>query len=334
MASAASATESSAVRGKPTDVRENGAQDNDKRDDPPKKPASAVAAAASKAAVPDASSSKQQDVANAKALAAAARAKELTEKLKAAQAARAAKAQSAVAAPPVEKTTPSTTSTPPKSGAATPTSATPSQTASTTLAPPSPAKGANGQHHNGYDKLTADLDAIKVPGADASEGKPVAAPAASREPRGEPELKNLSDTAPTAPATAAAGAAPTVTVSEAPDVDPQAELEAALRALTARPPAPVSTEPATASAVETGAATQPSQARAAETKPAAVTPSTPADKKDCPNCTALLPLAEMRCRCGYTFPTVDQTMPALSLSDSDLAAMGDESPRDRITHLS
>jgi hypothetical protein len=60
----------------------------------------------------------------------------------------------------------------------------------------------------------------------------------------------------------------------------------------------------------------------------------PADQKDCPNCTALLPLKEMRCRCGYTFPTVDETMPALSLSDSDLAAMGDESPRNRITHLS
>lgn len=341
MASAESATESSAVRGKPMDVPENGAQDNDKRDDRPKKPTSAVPAAASKAAVPDASSSKQQDPASAKALAAAARAKQLTEKLKAAQAARAAKAQSAVAAPPVEKTMPSMTSTPPKSGAATPASATPSQTASTTLAPPSPAKGANGQHHNGYDKLTADLDAIKVPGADASEGKPVAAPAASREPTGsEPEVKDLGGTAPATPAppaapvAAAAGAAPTVTVSVAPSVDPQAELEAALRALTAHPSAPVLTEPATASPVETGAATQPPQARAAETKPAAATPSMPADKKDCPNCTALLPLAEMRCRCGYTFPTVDQTMPALSLSDSDLAAMGDESPRDRITHLS
>ncbi len=320
---------------KPTEVPKVAAHDHGERDEPAKQPASAVATGTANPAVPDASSSQQQDAASAKALAAAARAKALTEKLKAAQAARAAKAQSASAAPPSEKTGLSPKPVPPKSGAVTHASAPPAQSAPARSAPPPPAKGANGQHHNGYDKLVADLDAIKVPGVDGSEGDPVTAPVASTEPtRGETEVKNLAGTAPAAPATPAAPVAPTATVSATPSVDPQAELEAALRALTASPSVPVSAESATASHAETVATAQAPQTRAVGTKPAAVASSVPADQKDCPNCTALLPLTQMRCRCGYTFPTVEETMPALSLSDSDLAAMGDESPKDRITHLS
>lgn len=207
--------------------------------------------------------------------------------------------------------------------------------------PPS-TKGANGQHRNGYDGLAADLDAIKVPATVASEAEPAVTPAPSMLPtRSRPEVKDQGSPTPAAPAAAAAapttaapGVAPTVTVSAAPSVDPQAELEAALRALTAHPQAPESAGPAAVPPGEPVVTTQAPQARATEPKPAAVASSVPADQKDCPNCTALLPLAEMRCRCGYTFPTVDERMPALSLSDSDLDAMGDESPRNRITHLS
>ena len=54
MAGAASATESSAVRGKQMDAPKVAAQDNGKRDDPPKKPTSAVPAVTSKAGSPDA----------------------------------------------------------------------------------------------------------------------------------------------------------------------------------------------------------------------------------------------------------------------------------------
>lgn len=324
------------------DTPKAGPQDNDKRDSAPKTPPSAVANATPKPTAPDQSADRQQDAASAKAMAAAARAKELTEKLKAAQAARAAKAQSASAAPSIGKPVPSTKTTPPKSSSAMQTSTQAPQTAPTASAASvvEPTTPVNGQHRNGHDNLVAELDAIQIPGADASHAESVSAPSANIDAsRGKPDLKDLGGTAPASPAEPPDGVAdsgsvaPTVTVSVAPSVDPQAELEAALRALTARPSAPAPNERSSASSGDTAAAAQTPPADTAETKPAAVTSSVPADKKDCPNCTALLPLKEMRCRCGYTFPTVDQTMPGLSLSDSDLAAMGDESPRDRITHL-
>jgi hypothetical protein len=45
----------------------------------------------------------------------------------------------------------------------------------------------------------------------------------------------------------------------------------------------------------------------------------PRDKKDCPNCTASVVIAAARCRCGYEFPSSEQLIPALAMSDEERA---------------
>jgi len=45
----------------------------------------------------------------------------------------------------------------------------------------------------------------------------------------------------------------------------------------------------------------------------------PRDKKDCPNCTASVVIAAARCRCGYEFPSSEQLIPALTMSDEERA---------------
>lgn len=43
---------------------------------------------------------------------------------------------------------------------------------------------------------------------------------------------------------------------------------------------------------------------------------TPADKKECPNCTSSVAMSVARCRCGYEFPT-SELLPALSMSEEE-----------------
>lgn len=45
----------------------------------------------------------------------------------------------------------------------------------------------------------------------------------------------------------------------------------------------------------------------------------PRDKKECPNCTASVASAAARCRCGYEFPSSEQLIPPLSMSDEERA---------------
>lgn len=45
----------------------------------------------------------------------------------------------------------------------------------------------------------------------------------------------------------------------------------------------------------------------------------PRDKKDCPNCTASVAVVAARCRCGYEFPSSEQLIPALAMSDEERA---------------
>ncbi|MFQ5937279.1 MAG: zinc ribbon domain-containing protein, partial [Acidiferrobacterales bacterium] len=137
----------------------------------------------------------------------------------------------------------------------------------------------------------------------------------------------------------------TVTVTSS--VDPQAELEAALKALTAGSASADTTESLSAADPSSEAVRDPSQTQTpatppapaaqlppVQTTPAPAKPAKPANKKDCPNCTAIVPMETKRCRCGYEFPTAHQSMPSLSLSDSDTAAIEDEiSASARITPL-
>jgi hypothetical protein len=45
----------------------------------------------------------------------------------------------------------------------------------------------------------------------------------------------------------------------------------------------------------------------------------PRDKKECPSCTASVTIAAPRCRCGYEFPSSEQLIPALAMSDEERA---------------
>ncbi len=45
----------------------------------------------------------------------------------------------------------------------------------------------------------------------------------------------------------------------------------------------------------------------------------PRDKKECPNCTASVASSAARCRCGYEFPSSEQLIPPLAMSDEERA---------------
>jgi hypothetical protein len=47
----------------------------------------------------------------------------------------------------------------------------------------------------------------------------------------------------------------------------------------------------------------------------------PVNSKDCPNCTAAVPLATTRCRCGYTFVSATNNLPTLTLCTGDFTAL-------------
>lgn len=67
-----------------------------------------------------------------------------------------------------------------------------------------------------------------------------------------------------------------------------------------------------AAATRTPAKTPPSPARAKAANP---------PRKECPHCTALLPLEAVRCRCGFSLPTVTAEMPAVALDAETLALL-------------
>lgn len=314
--------------------------------------------------------STQGDAVDAKAAAAAERAKQLAEALKAAQAERAARKKSGAATPgATHDEDGKTRHEKPATSAA---SAVSAKTAPAPARAPNPArpvagaaiaKPVNGQQSrlNGHDKPNADINAIHIPGTESAAKRsesnaavptqPVSARATVAKQAGiagtaSAETKKINgasrpivgdkETAPVKPA-------PGVTVTVTPGANPQEELEAALKALSLRapePPAPDSAK-ASAHAGDTPAASPDignSPAPAAGSTSAldelpSLEPMTPANQKDCPNCTALLPMETKRCRCGFRFPEVEETMPGLSLSDSDFAALdGDTSSG--ITHLS
>lgn len=124
----------------------------------------------------------------------------------------------------------------------------------------------------------------------------------------------------------AAGAAPATPTSLASGHKAAAALEALKRAkareaaVPAPPPAAVSV---TTTPPESFRAEQASRAaRALGERPQAV------DGKDCPNCTARVPLATARCRCGYSFATSSNELPGLTLCTSDFTALRNNFLRD------
>ncbi|MCK7497310.1 MAG: hypothetical protein MZW92_45760 [Comamonadaceae bacterium] len=45
------------------------------------------------------------------------------------------------------------------------------------------------------------------------------------------------------------------------------------------------------------------------------------NSKDCPNCTASVPLAATRCGCGFSFPVSSNDLPTLTLCTGDFTAL-------------
>jgi hypothetical protein len=133
------------------------------------------------------------------------------------------------------------------------------------------------------------------------------------------------------------------TTVSAPATHAEHELQAALETLTARAPTAAPDESPQGVATPDGASTPephvPDAAPVSMPDSAGPTVATPAeipqqsDVKDCPNCTALLPIDTERCRCGFVFARVEERMPSLSLSDSDVAALDGTMPSGRITPL-
>lgn len=297
-------------------------------------------------------SATQGDPVAARAAAAAARAKQLAEALKAAQAERAARTKSAATPGPAHNQDGKTGEAKPATSAAgtaaakTAPARTPNLTKPVAGAPIAGPVNGQQQKPNGHDKPKADISAIHIPGTELGGNKPepdqaapkraVSAPApVTKQPGVAGDKKQAMPTKP----------APGVTVTVTPGANPQEELEAALKALSQRAPAPPAPDPAKTSVndgdthvASPGLGSDPTPAAAASTRALDELPSlepvTPANQKDCPNCTALLPMETKRCRCGFRFPEIEETMPGLSLSDSDLSALDGDTPSTGITHLS
>lgn len=317
----------------------------------------------------------QGDAVTTKATAAAARAKQLAEALKAAQAERAARMKTSTATPnpahneddkagqekPVTSAASTAKANPAPAPVQTPKAAEVNSAPGVTVG-----KRVNGQQQkpNGP---AVDINAIHIPGTEPRNNKPASdeavperasnAPAtaakqsdaATRPSSDNPMPKVKGAPRPRADSKAAAAAppkpAPGVTVTAAPGANPQEELEAALKALSggAAPAPPASkVSKAPADAGDAGTASPEignSPAPAVTSTPApdelpSLEPVPPANQKDCPNCTAWLPMDAKRCRCGFRFPEVEETMPGLSLSDSDFAALDGDTSSAGITHLS
>lgn len=144
----------------------------------------------------------------------------------------------------------------------------------------------------------------------------------------------------------------TVNVSLAPAVaSPPITVSGATRATAAgvsraapaaSPPKTASTSPSSAPAVQAGATgvARPSPALASP-GPAApeslgarpIYAGADPTKKECPNCTAVLSASTERCRCGFKFAKVEESIPSLSLSDSDVADLTGNSDASGISHF-
>ncbi|MFQ6021509.1 MAG: hypothetical protein ACE5NW_02205 [Acidiferrobacterales bacterium] len=151
-------------------------------------------------------------------------------------------------------------------------------------------------------------------------------------------------------ATNASAAAASTSPAASTTTDTHEELMAALRALESCGPGASINEAAEADAstdAPKGAnETRQESTAALDTLAAALDQEKPAtspaatsdtsDKqnmKDCPNCTAWIPRDAQQCGCGFAFPAAEEKMPSLSLSDSDVAALGNSTQSSGITRL-
>lgn len=159
--------------------------------------------------------------------------------------------------------------------------------------------------------------------------KPAVLPAAVAQPRAstppaalKPQPAPSSGPAPGAVATASARA-PTASTEVA--LPPLSSAHTAAAALEAIKRAKMIENAATEPQAPAVSATAPESFRAEQSARAsrvvAGQPAAPANSKDCPNCTASVPLAATRCRCGYAFVTSSNDLPTLTLCTGDFTAL-------------
>ncbi len=101
-----------------------------------------------------------------------------------------------------------------------------------------------------------------------------------------------------------------------------AKAEKILQAVNSVKPAPKpSAQPAREELPAAPAVKKPEPARATAPIPVKTAPRLYAqpDKKECPNCTSSVAIAAARCRCGYEFPSSEQLIPSLAMSDEERA---------------
>ncbi len=155
----------------------------------------------------------------------------------------------------------------------------------------------------------------------------------------EPKKVNGSDTVPPASDTIEVPAAKDVVRTPSTTGTAKADLEAALQALNTKEP---ETNPTIPTPTESGNGADQTDAVPQELlDPNARAPlgdltqngGLGCTKKECPNCTALVPMDADGCGCGFAFPTKNDAMPSLSLTDSDVEALQKRKKSSGISHL-
>jgi len=155
----------------------------------------------------------------------------------------------------------------------------------------------------------------------------------------KPKKANGSDTAPAAGNTIPVPAAKEAVRSPSMTATAKADLEAALQALNTKTP---ETNPAIPTPTESGNGADQTDAvpeellhSNAQARLAGLTQNSGlgCTEKECPNCTALVPMDADRCGCGFGFPTKEDVMPSLSLTESDVEALEKRSKSSSINHL-
>jgi ribosomal protein L40E len=150
-----------------------------------------------------------------------------------------------------------------------------------------------------------------------------AKPAAPAQPAAKPHVSAAQATPKPAPAPAKPAPSPAPAVSAGatlPSMSSPYKATAALEAIKrAKAQEAVAATPA-----PTVTATPPDSFRAeqaARASRAIAEQAKPVNSKDCPNCTAAVPLATTRCRCGYTFVSGTNDLPTLTLCTGDFTAL-------------
>ncbi len=273
---------------------------------------------------------------------AAERAKKLEQRLKAVQARRGSKA-AAIGANATSKidTNPAAAKPNPDSTSVA-TAATPRPPAAPAAATPAPVKDPSRTATAPTAAKTDDMSAPSPskPTSVALDTEPDQPQTVDKTTTPEPKKVNGSDTVPPAsdtievPAAKEAVRTPSSTTATA-----KADLEAALQALSSKTP---ETNPAIPTPTESGDGADQADAVPQEL----LDPNTQAPlgdwtqnsglgctEKECPNCTALVPMDADGCGCGFTFPHKDDALPSLSLSDSDVEALKKRNKSSDISHL-